>query len=107
MTTALEIRDLCEETVKGMWLSVIGAQKIEEEVIPNDYPVLTSFGVDLSTDYQVEAILRDFPKLSKKGDSNQILCFEQANNKLTTMVQIPMSVRLDRFLVNLRTTGWF
>jgi hypothetical protein len=42
---------------KEIRLSVIGAAMINEEITPIDYPALTYFGVDLSTDFQMKALL--------------------------------------------------
>jgi hypothetical protein len=68
---------------------VIGVITINEKIEPTDYPTLTPLAVDLSTDYQVKVIIRDIVKLNKNIQSTQILLFEAANDKLTTMVQIP------------------
>jgi hypothetical protein len=91
MSAAMQLRELREQIMKGIRSSVVGAQTIVENLQPTDYPVLTSFGVDLSTDFQVKAILRDISKLSKHVGSTQILSFHASNNKLVTMVQIPRS----------------
>jgi hypothetical protein len=104
---SLQLKELREETMKGIWSSVIGSQIITEDLNAGDFPVLTSLGVDLETDFQVKGILCNIAKLSKKVNSTPILTFEASDGKLLTRVQIPGRVWLERFLLNIGNINWF
>jgi hypothetical protein len=73
-------------------LSAIGATAIEEEPTQGHCPILTSLGVDLSNDFRVKSLLHAIVRLHKYVSSIELLSFEAANDRLTTLVQTP---RLD------------
>jgi hypothetical protein len=91
MCASLQLCYLRGQMLKRIRQSVIGAQTIEEDLESSDYPVLTSLGVDVPSNFQVKAILRDLLKLNKQVKSAQILTFESYNDNLMTMLQIPRS----------------
>jgi len=80
----------------------------ETPVEPNDYPILVSKNISLTSDEEITPVLREIVKLSKvvKSDSVDILKVLHRNDSTTSLVEVPCSAKQSGFKKQLRRTKW-
>jgi hypothetical protein len=109
LQTCYETCDLERKKEKEQEEAVSAAvpiQNFNEQVNPKDYPVLSSYNIELTSDKDITPLLRDIVKLSKKVTSVDLLKVLHYNDTTTSLVEVPCSSKQSGFKRQARKTKW-